>query len=86
MPVVAAAVERRVRVVGALDESTVPALTKAISDGDVVLDLSEVTTADDDGVSLLARLPAGLCSFVGCPRWLASRVERRLWQIAREGR
>jgi hypothetical protein len=76
-------IERRpVRVVGALDASSLHYVKEAISDGDVVLDLSEVTEADESGVRLLAGLPPGQCSFVGCPRWLALRVERRLIELA----
>ena len=82
---VAVAVERRVRLVGALDNAALPLLTEAISDGGVVLDLSEVTEADESAVTLLARVPAGHCSFVGCPLWLARRVERRLGELANEG-
>jgi hypothetical protein len=74
--------ERRVRVVGALDEAALPVLTSAIKNGNVVLDLTEVSAADESAVSLLARLPAGQCGFVGCPRWLARRVERRLIELA----
>ena len=83
---IAVADERRVRVMGALDKPALALLTEAIADGDVVLDLSEVTEADESAVSLLARLPAGQCSFVGCPRWLAQRIERRLGELANEGR
>jgi hypothetical protein len=74
--------ERRVRVMGALDESVLHLLTKAISDRCVVLDLTEVSAADENAVNLLAGLPAGQCSFVGCPRWLARRVEHRLIELA----
>jgi hypothetical protein len=72
----------RVRVMGALDASVLHLLTKAISDGNVVLDLTAVSAADENAVNLLARLPAGQCGFVGCPRWLAQRVERRLIELA----
>lgn len=74
--------EARVRVVGALDEAALSRLTSATEDGNVVLDLSGVTEADERAVSLLARLPAGQCGFVGCPRWLARRVEQRLVDLA----
>jgi hypothetical protein len=70
---------------GALDKSALHLLTKAISDGDVVLDLTEVSAADESAVNLLARLPAGQCSFVGCPSWLSRRVERRLVELASHG-
>jgi anti-anti-sigma regulatory factor len=82
MAAVATADGRRVSVMGALDEAALPVLTHAIGRGNVVLDLSEVTDADESTVSLLARLPAGQCGFVGCPRWLAQRVERRLIDLA----
>jgi len=82
MAAVAITEERRVRVRGALDKSALQLLMKEISEGDVVLDLSEVTDADESAVNLLARLPAGQCGFVGCPRWLAGRVERRLIELA----
>ena len=74
--------EGRVRVMGALDKSVLHLLTKAISEGDVVLDLTGVSAADESAVNMLARLPAGQCGFVGCPRWLALRVERRLIEVA----
>ena len=83
---IAAAEERRIRARGVLDESVVHLLTSAISDGDVVLELSEVTDADEAVVSLLARLPAGQCGFVGCPSWLARRIERRRVEFANQGR
>jgi len=73
---------RRVRVTGAVDESVLHLLTKAIADGNVVLDLTEVSAADENAVNLLARLPAGQCGFVGCPRWLGQRVELRLIELA----
>lgn len=73
---------RRVRVMGAVDESMLHLLTKAIADGNVVLDLTQVSAADENAVNLLARLPAGQCGFVGCPRWLAQRVELRLIELA----
>jgi anti-anti-sigma regulatory factor len=74
--------ELRVRVLGALDESALPLLTSATEKGNVVLDLSGVTDADERAVRLLARLPAGQCSFVGCPRWLAREVERMQIDLA----
>jgi len=77
--------EGRVRVVGALDESVLHLVTKAIADGDVVLDLTGVSAADESAVNMLARLPAGQCGFVGCPCWLALRVERRLIELANHG-
>ena len=73
---------RHVRVIGAVDESVLHLLTKAIAGGKVVLDLTEVSAADENAVNLLARLPAGQCGFVGCPRWLAQRVELRLIELA----
>jgi anti-anti-sigma regulatory factor len=82
MAAVATADGRRVSVVGALDEAALPVLAHVIEKGNVVLDLSEVTDADESTVSLLARLPAGQCSFVGCPRWLAREVERRQIELA----
>jgi hypothetical protein len=77
---------RRVRLMGTVDKSALHPLTMAILDGDVVLDLTDVSAADESAVNLLARLPAGQCSFVGCPRWLALRVERRLIEHANHGR
>ena len=79
---VAIAEGRRVRVAGALDKSRLQLLTREISEGDVVLDLSEVTEADASAVSQLARLSPGQCGFVGCPHWLARRVERRAIELA----
>jgi hypothetical protein len=76
---------RRLLVVDSLDKSALPLVTRAIMDGDVMLDLSEVTEAHESAVSLLARLPAGQCRFVGCPRWLAQRIERRHVELATEG-
>ena len=83
---VTAAEAPRIRAIGVLDESVLNLLTSATSHGDVVLELSGVTDADDTVVSLLARLPAGQCGFVGCPAWLARRIERRLVELANEGR
>jgi hypothetical protein len=79
---IATAEARRVRVMGALDQAALPLLTSAIEEGDVVLDLSEVSDADESAVGLLARIPPGQCGFAGCPGWLARRVERRLIELA----
>jgi hypothetical protein len=64
------------RLSGALEEAALDGLLDSTSDAVVVLDLSEVREADAGAVQMLARLPAGRCRLVGCPRWLALWIER----------
>jgi hypothetical protein len=66
----------RVRVIGALQGQAVRLLFDAISQGPIVLDLSQVTMAEESAVRLLAELPPERCDFVSCPTWLALWVER----------
>ena len=68
---------RRLNVIGALNSSALHLLVRALEDGPVVLNLSEVSQADERAVRLLARLPAEICTLAGCPTWLALSIERQ---------
>lgn len=65
-----------VRIIGTLKGTLLNRLFEILSDREVVLDLSEVREADAAAVRMLARLPAGRCSLVNCPRWLVLWIER----------
>jgi anti-anti-sigma regulatory factor len=67
---------RRLEVIGALNSAALHLLVRALEDGPVVLDLSEVSQADERAVRLLARLPAETCTLAGCPNWLSGWLER----------
>jgi hypothetical protein len=64
-----------VRIIGALEETALSLLLGIPHDTEVVLDLSQVRAADAAAVRMLARLPAGRCRLVDCPRWLALWIE-----------
>jgi hypothetical protein len=66
----------KVRVIGSLERDAMNLLFQAVSRGQVVLDLSEVTMATEPAVRLLAGLPRERCELVSCPRWLALWVDR----------
>jgi anti-anti-sigma regulatory factor len=60
----------RASVIGSLTGDAVQVLLDAVDGGLAVLDLSEVDQVDDAAVRVLARLRAGRCTLLGCPRWL----------------
>jgi hypothetical protein len=66
----------RVRVIGSLDGRAVRTLFDVISNGEVVLDLSEVNEAKESAVTFLARLPRERCRLAACPRWLSWWLRR----------
>jgi hypothetical protein len=67
---------RRVRVIGSLQGPALRLLSQAVSQGPLVLDLSEVDQADESGVRLLASLPPESCTLAGCPTWLSLWLDR----------
>jgi ABC-type transporter Mla MlaB component len=67
---------KRVRVIGSLEGPALRLLAQAVSEGPVILDLSEVNQADEGGVRLLAGLPPERCALAGCPTWLSLWLER----------
>jgi hypothetical protein len=67
-----------VHVVGPLTKPYLEDLFEEIPGGEVVLDLGRVLRADAEALSLLARLPAGRCRLVDCPKWLSLRMEQEL--------
>lgn len=66
----------KVRVSGSLERAAVKLLFEALSRGPVILDLSEVTMADEEAVRLLADLPSERCAIASCPRWLVLWLDR----------
>jgi len=66
---------RGVRIIGSLKGALLRDLLETLSEGQVMLDLSEVREADDSAVAILARLPAGF-RLVNSPRWLALWIEQ----------
>ena len=67
---------RGVRIIGSLKGALVRNLLEIMSEGQMVLDLSDVREADEAAVGMLARLPADRCRLVSCPRWLALWIEQ----------
>jgi len=67
--------QRGVRIIGSLKGALLRNLLETLSEGQVMLDLSEVREADDSAVDMLARLPAR-CRLVNSPRWLALWIEQ----------
>ena len=65
-----------VRVIGALDGPVLHILSQTLSTGPVVLDVSEVSQADQAAVRLLAGLTPEQCTLAGCPTWLSLWIER----------
>lgn len=76
---------RAVRIIGSLKGTLLRDLLEILSEGQMVLDLSEVREADEAAVGLLARLPAARWSLVNCPRWLALWMEQEGPQSAGPG-
>lgn len=76
----------RVRVIGSLQEPALRLLLDAISRGPVVLDLSEVTMAEEPAVQLLADLPRERCRLASCPTWLALWMDRLRHAAQHDGR
>jgi hypothetical protein len=66
---------RAARVVGSLTGAAVQVLLEAVESGVTALDLSEVDQVDGAAVQVLARLSAGRCSLIACPRWLAMWID-----------
>lgn len=64
------------RVIGSLAGDAVQIVLDAVDSGVSVLDLAEVSQADDCAVRVLARLGADSCALVACPRWLALWLAR----------
>ena len=64
------------RIIGALTGTVLKRLLEMTGDGEVLLDLSEVSEADAANVRLLARLADGHCRLVNCPQWLALWIDR----------
>jgi hypothetical protein len=58
-------------------------LFNVISQGPVVLDLSEVEEAKESAVTFLARLPRERCRVAACPSWLSWWL-KRLRRIGRK--
>jgi ABC-type transporter Mla MlaB component len=65
-----------VRVIGALNGPALHILSKTLSARPVVLDVSEVSQADQAAVRLLASLAPEQCTLAGCPTWLSLWIER----------
>jgi len=68
--------EGRLRVIGSLRGPALKVLFEAISAGPVVLDLTEVSEADENAVRFLAGLSPERCTLASCPMWLALWIER----------
>ncbi len=66
----------KLRVIGSLERAAVDLLFEALSRGPVILDLSEVTMADEEAVRVLADLPSERCAIVSGPKWLVLWLDR----------
>ncbi|HET7293493.1 MAG TPA: hypothetical protein VFM88_13795 [Vicinamibacteria bacterium] len=65
----------RVRVIGALTGPPLELLLEMVGRAEVMLDLSEVCEVDSAAARLLAQLTPDQYELLGCPKWLAVRIE-----------